>query len=127
MSDRCDQLPGRLRDICRGHDDAGAPVLTPEKCEAYRKLWFGEEPGLLEKATSLGAAIMRHIAGGCRSVSQETFENRLAICRSCDRMDLVTEKCLECGCKLKGNLLAKLRMPNERCPLPSPKWDIEST
>lgn len=33
----CGKLRGRLRDICRGHDDAGRPVLTPEKCAEYRK------------------------------------------------------------------------------------------
>lgn len=33
----CNKLRGRLRDICRGHDDAGRPVLTPEKCAAYRQ------------------------------------------------------------------------------------------
>lgn len=35
----CDELPGRLRDICRGHDDAGNPVLTREKRDAYRYLF----------------------------------------------------------------------------------------
>lgn len=35
----CEQLPGRKRDICRGYDDAGLPVLTPEKRIAYLRLW----------------------------------------------------------------------------------------
>ena len=33
------ELEGRQLDIWRGHDDEGKPVLTPEKCEAYRRLW----------------------------------------------------------------------------------------
>lgn len=32
-------MVGRLYDICRGHDDDGKPVLTPEKCEAWRAKW----------------------------------------------------------------------------------------
>lgn len=42
MSIDCDQLAGRLRDICRGHDDNGNPVLTPEKCEEYRQYWLAQ-------------------------------------------------------------------------------------
>ncbi len=37
---RCEDLPGRLRDICRGHDEQGAPVLTPEKCNKYRDFFI---------------------------------------------------------------------------------------
>lgn len=41
----CDSLVGRLRDICRGHDDAGNPVLTPRQCNAYRRSWgLGDLP-----------------------------------------------------------------------------------
>lgn len=40
----CNQFTGRKRDICRGHDDAGNPVLTPERCEAYRRRWAGLPP-----------------------------------------------------------------------------------
>jgi hypothetical protein len=98
-----------MRDICRGHDDAGNPVLTPEKCEAYRRRWF-------EKAASLGGAIMRHIGQGCRSVLPETFDARLSTCKACDHFDKEREVCKMCGCKLTGNLLAKLRMPAEKCP-----------
>lgn len=36
----CDELPGRLRDICRGHDSHGNPVLTPEKCARYRQFFI---------------------------------------------------------------------------------------
>ena len=41
----CDDLPGRLRDICRGHDDSGKQVLTPEKCERYRKFFLDGQFG----------------------------------------------------------------------------------
>ena len=41
----CEDLPGRLRDICRGHDKDGNPVLTPEKCERYRKFFVDGQFG----------------------------------------------------------------------------------
>jgi len=41
----CEDLPGRLRDICRGHDKDGNPVLTPEKCERYRKFFLDGQFG----------------------------------------------------------------------------------
>lgn len=40
----CNQFAGRKRDICRGYDDAGNPVLTPEQCEAYRRRWANLPP-----------------------------------------------------------------------------------
>lgn len=40
----CGQFTGRRRDICRGYDDAGNPVLTPAECEAYRRRWAGLPP-----------------------------------------------------------------------------------
>ncbi|MCC7419945.1 MAG: hypothetical protein IT428_06680 [Planctomycetaceae bacterium] len=39
----CDSLVGRMRDICRGHDDAGNPVLTVRQCNAYRREWGLDE------------------------------------------------------------------------------------
>jgi len=35
----CDDLPGRLRDICRGFDKDGKPVLTRAKRDRYRELF----------------------------------------------------------------------------------------
>lgn len=43
----CDDFPGRLRDICRGYDDERIPVLTPEKCERYRKFFLDGQFGML--------------------------------------------------------------------------------
>jgi hypothetical protein len=41
----CGQFQGRRRDICRGCDERGRPVLTPEKRRAYLRRWV---PGLPE-------------------------------------------------------------------------------
>lgn len=47
----CEQLEGRLRDICRGHDAAGKPInLSSEKRIAYLRNW--RKHGLIEGADS---------------------------------------------------------------------------
>lgn len=35
----CNELPGRLRDICRGYDDNGNPILNKEKRDQYIHLF----------------------------------------------------------------------------------------
>lgn len=42
MTTDCDKLRGRLRDLCRGHDDDGNLVSTPEKRAAWRRYFHGE-------------------------------------------------------------------------------------
>lgn len=46
MPDPCEQFVGRKKDICRGHDDAGIPVVLPQPHtrDAYLRRW-----GLLEE------------------------------------------------------------------------------
>lgn len=41
MKTDCDKLNGRLRDLCRGHDDDGNPVSTPEKRAAWQRYFHG--------------------------------------------------------------------------------------
>ena len=38
----CEKLTGRLRDLCRGHDDDGEPVSTPAKREAWQRYFHGD-------------------------------------------------------------------------------------
>lgn len=33
----CDELPGRLKDLCRGHDDDGKPVGDAKKRKAWKR------------------------------------------------------------------------------------------
>lgn len=49
MTTDCDKLRGRLRDLCRGHDDAGNLVSTKKKREAWQRYFHGgdEPPGKL--------------------------------------------------------------------------------
>lgn len=79
----------------------------------------GREPGLVRKAASFTAAAVRHIADGASHVPEAVYENRLVVCRGCDRFDAESLVCLECGCRLA----IKARWRSEECPLgrwPSP-------
>jgi hypothetical protein len=124
----CETLSGRLRDICRGHDDAGRPVLTPEKCAAYRRRWqehglaratvsanAGDGPGLARKAVRFAGALWRHVRDRRRQVDDQAYEVRLAVCRACPSCDLARMVCREraCGCRLR----VKARWRSEVCPL----------
>lgn len=120
----CDHLAGRKRDICRGHDDDGNPVLTPEKCAAYRARWgIGEgakqPPSMLRRILNYTDAYARYLASGCRDVGDETFAVRMEACGSCDRYNLEKDTCNECGCKMR----TKCRWAVMACPLG--KWGEE--
>jgi len=126
----CDSLVGRFRDICRGHDDAGNPVLTPEKCTAYRKLWVSKgiipsgttnlsTPSLFSKAKSFGSSLLAHIRNALKPTPKPLFDLRLAICQECDRFNAAEMKCGECGC----NMNVKLSWAASKCPLG--KWGAE--
>lgn len=48
--------------------------------------------------------------------SKETQQERLSICRQCNRFDKHRDKCLECGCYLQY----KVKITIFKCPLK--KW-----
>lgn len=41
MKTDCDELNGRLRDLCRGYDDDGNPVSSPEKRAKWQRYFHG--------------------------------------------------------------------------------------
>lgn len=43
----------------------------------------------------------------------EMAEERLAICRSCNRFDAILARCRKCGCFMHG----KARFPGAKCPI----------
>lgn len=43
----------------------------------------------------------------------EMAEERLQICRSCNRFDPVLNRCRKCGCFMQG----KSRFPGAKCPI----------
>jgi hypothetical protein len=74
-------------------------------------------PGVLTKAASLTTALAKFAAGGFQTVSHEIYQARFAHCLPCEQYDL--GMCKLCGCYLD----AKVRMPQEVCPLE--KWLAE--
>lgn len=97
MSIDCDQLAGRLRDICRGHDDNGNPVLTPQQCEAYRKHWARQAQG---EQVSPASSDDPELA--CRHRSAEPVTDvQCELCGGKDRREPVYRCALHHLCTLK--------------------------
>jgi hypothetical protein len=80
-------------------------------------------------------ALVRWGAGGFRTVSDDTYQARLATCGACPQLTLAPERaiyegltllsgdrrvCSACGC----GVAAKAKLPDERCPLQ--KWNAAS-
>jgi hypothetical protein len=55
-------------------------------------------------------------------VSNSEKQNRLDICKACDKFkaktSILPSRCSECGCVL----YLKTKFKNQHCPLDSPKW-----
>ena len=81
-----------------------------------------ENPSFLDKVQSFSSAVATWASSGFQTTPQDKFEERLAICRSCDLWVPTafagTGKCTKCGC----STMAKLRLPTSSCPLDPPKW-----
>jgi len=78
----CEKLTGRLRDICRGVDDSGRPVLTPQKRAAYLRLWGHSEAEIksqVDQAAPRGLG--DRIANGIKRVTR----GRVKPCTGCQR------------------------------------------
>ena len=65
------------------------------------------EPNILQKAISLGAALLTGT-----DVGKERMEKRLEVCSQCPAMKLVKEQmiCGLCGCKIKGGERALINL-----------------
>jgi len=79
--------------------------------------------GIIEeiKRIAAGAVIVRE------SIDPITEENRMSICRGCDKADLANDKCLQCGCFLSLKTAAKTnwrpsKNRNEITHCPLGKW-----
>jgi hypothetical protein len=74
----------------------------------------------LTKAKTLLQAVKNFTASGFVFASDEVYNQRLAICKSCEFWDAAsfvnTGSCTLCGCSTK----AKLKLPLEKCP--ADKW-----
>lgn len=71
-------------------------------------------PSLIEMGTNFIKSTAKHIMNGAPSISKEVYDERLAICNSCEHRS--GNHCNLCGC----NLTSKLAMPTNECPIK--KW-----
>jgi hypothetical protein len=65
-----------------------------------------------------GRAIAAVATGHPVLVPDSVYEEREAICRTCDKYDAAQRRCSLCGCKTQ----VKLRAAQEECPLSVPLW-----
>ncbi len=86
-----------------------------------------EEPSLLKKGINLSQytwQLMKYIndnPGRSLMASESVFDQRLSICKSCDKYKESKQECLECGCFVP----AKARMILDACPLD--KWGMDQS
>jgi hypothetical protein len=67
-------------------------------------------------ATKFGKAAFGHAKDGFKKVDEETFKNRMDICKKCEYYNAESDKCNNCGCFLK----IKASWNSEKCPID--KW-----
>src|SRR5262249_7612148 len=87
-------------------------------------------PGLFRKLVNLAKATVRATATGFQRVSEETFQERLAICQACPFLKMKGHPafggegvCGKCGCGVSNDdkaILNKLVWASEYCP--EGKW-----
>ena len=87
---------------------------------------FREEIGLTEKdgpsffdqIKTFVKATANYVAKGCQNVTEEQYQERMNICQSCEHFK--DNRCMKCGCKVGGDIVAKARWSSEDCPIG--KW-----
>lgn len=64
-------------------------------------------------------ALFFHVKVGLPKCSLDQIKFRYLICGECDRFDVVTSTCKECGCNigLKSQFFNKLAWADQECPL----------
>lgn len=75
------------------------------------KEWGGTDPTLLEKINNFAGALVKHVASGFKKTSDEQFEQRINICKSCQFY--VDRECKKCGCIAA----IKARWFSQNCPI----------
>lgn len=93
---------------------------------AYRLLWDGgipaaasptRSPGLIQKAVNFGKAVVAHAASGFKAADKEVYDERVRLCRSCDKFDGKKGTCQLCGCAV---VAIKAKWAEQKCP--DGKW-----
>ncbi len=108
-------LTPRQMSMCLGTSGLSreAEEATLRAIEAFRR---GEEPGWFEKGVGLATAVFTHVRMGLNTVSEETHDERLDVCRTCDMLNKETWSCRLCGCHMNF----KAWMAEVACP--AGKW-----
>ena len=71
---------------------------------------------LFNRAKNLTNSTINHAVNGFINVNEKVKQERLDICRSCDKFNSQNTTCNECGCFLN----IKTSWASEKCPLD--KW-----
>ncbi len=72
------------------------------------------------QAIQFAEALSKHVGGGMKLVPEGVYRQRLSVCATCEFFR--DNHCLQCGCRMGGDVLAKARWASEQCPLG--KWQI---
>jgi|19_taG_2_1085344.scaffolds.fasta_scaffold00376_6 hypothetical protein len=75
-----------------------------------------KKPGKLKKLSNFTLAAAKFAAGGFIKSSKEVYSSRVLTCLACDKYEVQTDDCLECGCPIE----LKAKWSTELCPLN--KW-----
>jgi ribosomal protein L32 len=81
---------------------------------------FWDGPSFIEKASNFVVDTAIWAAAGFPLASADKQEGRLFVCEGCDRLELPTRICLECGCPVDE----KAKRATSGCPLG--KWPGET-
>ncbi len=109
---------------CIGMDGAKCAIVVPAKAAAPvpdKSDSPKDYPSVGKMGLNLLGAATRMIVAAAKGepviLPKEEQEKRLAICtRPCEFYDPQEGRCSQCGCKMKGLLLAKIRHATEDCP-----------
>lgn len=71
---------------------------------------------IVNLAKNFGNSVVNHIADGLKQASEEEYNKRIDICKTCEKYDAGSNRCGQCGCFLK----IKASWNSEKCPLN--KW-----
>ncbi len=80
----------------------------------YHNLW--KEPSLIDKAVSLGKAIVSQAVEGFPETDDVEFKRRISICETCEFHNKSADSCNKCGCYLSF----KAKWKTQKCPID--KW-----
>lgn len=119
------KIPGPSRsghpcDTCQAQWKDGKPPTTEEITMPMAKiLSYGKKmplPTIVEQVQTLGAEGMQWATAGFPTTTEEEYQARLEICKTCPQYDAEQKRCSACGCFVEK----AARMATKDCP--DKKW-----